>query len=177
MQVSNSKKATKTKNDKTVKSILNRNKVSSGSFSISEGFPLIHSFCHLIEGYACVSAGSGTLLQCSIITSLIARGSEHWRTGVTSSGVKIRVVHYGQLVLLAMPHPWASGVMPSPRDTTEGKPWAKGLLFLCSNEAFPLESGLMYFCSHQQPNFHAEWASSVTGNPPGDVTTNYPQHN
>lgn len=36
--------------------ILNRNKVSSGSFSTSEGFPLNHSFCHLI-GYACVISG------------------------------------------------------------------------------------------------------------------------
>lgn len=45
-----------------VKIILNRNKVSPGSFSISKGFLLNHNFCLLTEDDACVWAGSATLL-------------------------------------------------------------------------------------------------------------------
>lgn len=49
---------------------------SPSSFSISKGFLLNHNSCLLTEDDACISSASATLLRCSIITSLLAGGSE-----------------------------------------------------------------------------------------------------
>ena len=105
-----------------VKIILNRNKVSPGSFSISKGFLLNHNFCLLAEDDACVSAGSATLLRCSIITSLRLQAVSAEQLELTSSEVKVTVARRGQLPLPAMPHPWASEDARSSRDNPRHNP-------------------------------------------------------
>lgn len=130
-----------------VKIILNRNEISPGSFSISEGFLLNHSFCLLTEDDACISAGSATLLRWALSHLFWLEAVSTARLELTSSEVKIRVARRGQLALPAMPHSWASGDAKTCRDDPKHIPWAKGLLFLVSDEALPLEFGLTYFCS------------------------------
>lgn len=107
-----------------VKIIHDRNKVSPGSFSISEGFLLSHNFCLLTEDVACASAGPATLLRCSCVTPfwLEAVSTELTRADICRGELEIRVTHHGQLALPAMPPPQASGDAKSARDDPRHNP-------------------------------------------------------